>query len=113
MFDPFASALVALFRGPGSAEAIYLPPASSPVALRVIRGSSTKDADFNGGSIEVDVNSVQILRSDIAMPVAGALLSFVTRDDTGAIASHEDFTLQGGPRSDVERLTWTCDLEPL
>ena len=102
MFDPFASALVALFRAPGSEAAVYTAPGGPPTPLRVIRERGEREVRKGISRVMVDGNAVQIQRTDVAQPVNGALLTI------GA----EAFLVQGGAALDSEGLTWTCHLTP-
>lgn len=112
MTDPFAAALTPLFNGPGAVAADYTAAGGEPVRIRVIRDQRTDEAGFNGDTVLMDANLVQIQRSDIAQPAAGDRLAILHLNPDGSIASQEDFTIQGGARLDVEGLTWNCALEP-
>lgn len=102
MFDPFAAALGALFRAPGSAAAEYLPPDGFPVPLRVIRDGGDTSSAWGRGHVVQATNTIAIQVADVARPVAGATVMI------GAAR----FRLVGAPELDTEGLSWRCGAEP-
>ena len=98
MPDPFATALTALFRAPGSVAAVYSPLSGPDVPLRVIR-TNGREVE---GSLIMDTEAVQIMVADVAQPQAGARITI----------GSEISTIQSAPQLDRERLTWSCYLEP-
>jgi hypothetical protein len=102
MADPFATALAALHLSAGSVAATFTPKGGAPTGIRVIRGQPSEQVAYGAGSVVLDTNAVQIMRSDVADPTGGMI----------QIGS-EIFAVQGGPTLDVEGITWTCQLEPV
>lgn len=104
MSDPFAAALVALHRGPGSVAAVFTSFGGAPLPdpIRVIRNQKTEDMQFGDTNIPVPSSIYSILRADVATPRARDTL----------MIGDEVFTIVGTPRLDDEGLSWTVEAPP-
>jgi hypothetical protein len=108
MFDPFASALVALFSAPGSDAAVYTPPGGgNPISLRVIVSRPSASRRFGSGEMIMDENRIEIMKSDVPLPTAGALVEL--KDEEGVTTA--SLRLVGEALPDVERLSWAIGFE--
>lgn len=102
MSDPFASALDAIFSGPGSEAADHVSRHGviTP-GVRVIRSKGDRDIRFGDGPMIAADCRVDIRRNEIAEPIEGDRLFIGT----------EEIMLTGEPMLDVEGLTWTIGYE--
>lgn len=102
--DPFAAALDAIYRAPGSVAAVYTPAGGSARTVRIIRTVNSVDTPggFPDGGRVYDRNVVKIRVSDVAMPELG---------DTIAIGA-ETLVVNEAPMLDAEGLEWTFGVEP-
>lgn len=98
-------AIDAQFRAPGSVAADYragggvLPPA----AVRIIRSRPDRIERFAGFQIDVQTETFEVRRSDVARPVVGDVIDFGT----------ERFEVSVEPQIDVEGLSWIMLAEPV
>lgn len=112
MRDPFAAALDAQFRAPGSAAAVYTGPDGRAVPIRVIRSQPTGEAVAGDFKIVVDTNLALLRRSEVAEPLGGDELAIGAMILAGEIVGGEPFTIAGVPTLDLEGMTWSCELLP-
>lgn len=110
--DPFASALDALFHGPGSEAADFVSHTDVIGGVRIIRSRPTADATFGDSRIRQDTTTIDVRRSEVPQPVAGD--RFLIRDiDPASLAEVLTVCIVAGdPELDVEGLTWTCSAPP-
>lgn len=106
---PFAAALDAIFEGPLGKDALYVPAAGLPGAVRVIRKSPDEVIDLGRTDVAAKTNIFEVRVSEVADPRAGDRLEM----GAGGPAA-EAFEVQGTPlREDPDRLIWTLDTRPL
>lgn len=108
MFDPFAAALDAQFNAPGSAAADYVVGSASPLPIRVILSRPDRDDPFGTGQVISRTVMINIRRSDVPAPTAGALVKVGSRDADGVLTVEAEYHLTDEPMSDVEAMTWEC-----
>lgn len=108
MPSPFAAALDALFYAPGSAAADYVINDQAAQPIRVILSRPSETSGYEGGQIVTDTVTIDIRRSEVALPAACALVRVGTRDDDGVLTVEATYQLSDEPISDVEAMTWTC-----
>jgi hypothetical protein len=107
--DPFASALDALFTGPGSEAADYVSESGVQEGVRIIRSRPTADAPFGDSRIRQDTCEIDVRRSEVPEPTIGG--RFLIREIDPATQA-EVLTvciITGDPALDVEGMTWTCE----
>jgi hypothetical protein len=107
--DPFASALDALFTGPGSEAADYVSESGVQEGVRIIRSRPTADATFGDSRIRQDTCEIDVRRSEVPEPSTGG--RFLIREIDPATQA-EVLTvciIIGDPALDVEGMTWTCE----
>ena len=96
-------ALDALFRAPGSEDAVYLAISRSPVAVRTIRGQRWMDIGTVRSRPSAAGEVFNIRRSEIEQPAIGDAI----------IADGTVYELPSLPEMDAERLTWIFDVPKL
>lgn len=109
MTDPFAAALAALFRAPGSTAAAYTAAGAAAKPIRVILGQPSDEIRMGRGRSVKGSTSIEIQRADVAEPATGDRVDLVGTalpDGTTALK------LYGEPRLDAEGLTWVCGAVP-
>ena len=104
MPDPFAAALGALFRAPGSAAALFTPAGGVPQQIRIVIEQPDEDKVIGRGRVVEGSLSIGIQRSDVPQPAKGDLVELT---DT-AIGGVTKLKLYGQPRLDAQGLSWTC-----
>lgn len=113
MFDPFAAALGAMFRAPGSAAAVYLDEFNLPQAIPVIRSQPNRDQRFGTVMAVVSDDTFSIRRSDVAEPADGSFIvlgaTLIGNDPVGG----EWFQIDGPAMLDTEGLTWSVVAKPV
>jgi hypothetical protein len=111
MPDPFASALDAIFHGPGSEAAEIITIYGLHIAdVRIIRSKADRDARFGDGQMIAANCTVDIRRSQAPELNDGdRLLVGAPVDD--AFVPAEELILTGEPMSDIEGMTWTMGYE--
>ena len=102
--NAFADALHARFADPNlGRDATYTSAATGlPVAVRVLVACPGMDVGVFGQRIATDSLHLRVLSSAVAEPTDGDV---VTLD--GA-----DYVVQGRPKADDRRLSWTLDTRP-
>jgi hypothetical protein len=112
MSDPFQTALEAIFAGPGSSAASFLPAGGgAAIATRVIRGGPDVRTAFGEGRLVMRSDQVQLMRAAVPAPAEGDAVRLL--DDAGTPVADGAFLLASEPMIDLEGLTWTCDLQPV
>lgn len=106
--DPFASALDALFHGPGSEAADFVSESGVQEGVRIIRSRPTADAPFGESRIRQDTTEIDVRRSEVPEPAPGD--RFVIRETDPATQAEVETVciIAGDPALDVEGMTWTC-----
>jgi hypothetical protein len=107
--DPFASALDALFTGPGSEAADYVSESGVQEGVRIIRSRPTADATFGDSRIRQDTCEIDVRRSEVPKPAPGD--RFLIRE-IDPVTQAEVLTvciITADPALDVEGMTWTCE----
>ena len=100
MTDPFATALGALLKAPGSVAAVYMPAGGgAPLPIRTIRHQPSELVHTPVGSMISDGNSFVIARSAVAKPAVGDMLQ----------VAGETLTILSGPMLDAEGLSWLVE----
>ena len=99
--NAFATAMNVIFTDPNMAvDALWLAGGTGPgIAIRVIRKSPDEITPFGAGHILSETTQLDARLADMPTPAPGDLIRI------GA----EDFTLQGEPKLDRERLIWTLN----
>ena len=99
--NAFATAMNMIFTDPNMAvDAIWFAGGTGPgVSVRVIRKSPDEITPFGAGRILSETTQLDARIADMPTPAPGDLIRI------GA----EDFTLQGAPKLDRERLIWTLN----
>ena len=112
MFDPFASALDAIFNAPGSeaAEHISIYGVRTP-KVRVIRGRNDQMVRLGESQIITGTHRVEIRKSQVPDLCHGDRLMIGEIGDDGAFVAKEELALTGEPIGDDENLTWTIGAE--
>ncbi len=101
--NAFAVALDALFADVNlGLDATWYPSGGAPVPVRVIRKAPDEVTRFGAAQILSDTTLVDVRVSEMPNPKPGDGISI------GA----ENFTIQGEPRRDRDRLLWTLELVP-
>jgi len=101
--NAFAAALDALFADINMAvDATWYPVGGAPQPIRVIRKAPDEVTAFGSAQILSETTLVDVRTSEMANPKPGDGISI------GA----ENFTIQGAPKRDRERLLWTLELVP-
>ncbi len=99
----FAAAMDALFQDVNLGfDATWYPAGGAPVPVRVIRKAPDEVTSFGSAQILSDTTLVDVRVSEMPDPKPGDGISI------GA----ENFTIQGEPRRDRDRLLWTLELVP-
>lgn len=111
MADPFASALDAIFHGPGSEAAeISTIYGQHIVDVRIIRSRADREARFGDGQMVAASCTVDIRRSQAPELNDGDRLLVGTIIGEAFVPA-EELVLTGQPVSDVEGMTWTVGYE--
>ena len=99
----FAPAIDDLFADPNlAADAVYLPDAGEPIAIRIIARRPDRVLEFGGARLHAETAVFEVRVSEVPNPRPGDRL------DVGG----EAFVIQGEPVRDSERLVWTLDTRP-
>jgi hypothetical protein len=106
--DPFASALDALFTGPGSEAADYVSESGVQEGVRIIRSRPTADAAFGDSRIRQDTCTIDVRRFEVPTPVAGDRFLIREIDPVTKAEVRTACIITGDPALDVEGITWTC-----
>lgn len=107
MFDPFAAALGAMFRAPGSAAAVYLDEYNLPQEIRVIRSQPDRDQRYGQVMAVVSDGTFSIQRSDVAQPADRSFIILGARLIGTDPVGGEWFQINGPAMLDAEGLTWS------
>ena len=107
--DPFASALDALFTGPGSEAADYVSESGVQEGVRIIRSRPTADATFGDSRIRQDTCTIDVRRFEVPTPVAGDRFLIREVDPVTKAEVRTVCIITGYPALDVEGMTWTCE----
>ena len=101
--NAFAVALDALFADVNlGLDATWYPAGGAPVPVRVIRKAPDEVTSFGSARILSETTLIDVRISEMPNPKPGDGISI------GA----ENFTIQGEPRRDRDRLIWTIELAP-
>ncbi len=101
--NAFAVALDALFADVNlGLDATWYPAGGAPVPIRVIRKAPDEVTSFGSAQILSDTTLVDVRVSEMPDPKPGDGISI------GA----DNFTIQGEPKRDRDRLLWTLELVP-
>jgi len=101
--NAFAAAMDALFANVNlGLDATWYPAGGAPQPVRVIRKAPDEVTGFGSAQILSDTTLVDVRVSEMANPKPGDGISI------GA----ENFTIQGEPKRDRDRLLWTLELVP-
>ncbi|HHN73161.1 MAG TPA: hypothetical protein ENK13_03635 [Thermopetrobacter sp.] len=97
----FAAAMDAIFADINMAvDATWYPAGGAPVPVRVIRKAPDEVTSFGAAQILSETTLVDVRVSEMATPKPGDGISI------GA----DNFAIQGEPKRDRDRLTWTLEL---
>ncbi|MEC7932380.1 MAG: hypothetical protein VX218_08830 [Pseudomonadota bacterium] len=111
MSDPFASALDAIFHGPGSEAAELLTIYGQRIPnVRIIRTKTDREMRFGDGQMNTAKFTVDIRRAQAPKLSEGDRL-FVGTTVNEEFVPAEELALTGEPTSDVEGITWTIGYE--
>jgi len=101
--NAFAAAMDAIFGDINmAADATWYPAGGAPQPVRVIRKAPDEVTAFGAAQILSDTTLIDVRISEMANPKPGDGISI------GA----ENFTIQGEPKRDRDRLLWTLELVP-
>ena len=101
--NAFAAAMDALFADINMAvDATWYPAGGAPQPIRVIRKAPDEVTAFGAAQILSETTLVDVRTSEMANP----------RPGDGIAIGAENFTIQGEPRRDRDRLLWTLELVP-
>ncbi len=101
--NAFAAAMDAIFADINMAvDAIWYPAGGAPVPVRVIRKAPDEVTSFGSAQVLSETTLVDVRVSEMANPKPGDGISI------GA----DNFTIQGEPKRDRDRLIWTIELVP-
>ena len=99
--NAFAAAMDALFQDVNMAvDATWYPAGGAPVPIRLIRKAPDEVTSFGSAQILSETTLVDVRVSEMPNPKPGDGISI------GA----DNFTIQGEPKRDRDRLTWTLEL---
>ena len=99
----FAAALDALFADVHLAvDATWYPAGGAPQPIRVIRKAPDEVTSFGAAQILSETTLVDVRTSEMANP----------RPGDGISIGADNFTIQGEPKRDRDRLIWTLELVP-
>jgi len=99
----FSAALDALFADVNlGLDGTWYPAGGAPQPIRVIRKAPDEVTGFGAAQILSDTTLIDVRVTEMANPKPGDGISI------GA----ENFTIQGEPRRDRDRLLWTLELVP-
>ena len=99
----FAVALDALFADVNlGLDATWYPAGGAPVPVRVIRKAPDEVTAFGAGQILSETTIIDVRVSEMPNPKPGDGISIGT----------ENYTIQGEPRRDRDRLLWILELVP-
>ena len=102
--NAFATAMNVIFSDANMAvDALWFAGGTGPgVAVRVIRKSPDEITSFGAGRILSETTLLDARLTDMPTAAAGDLIRM----------GLEDFTVQGEPKLDRERLIWTLNTRP-
>ncbi len=101
--NAFTVALDALFQDVNlGLDATWYPAGGAPQPIRVIRKAPDEVTAFGAAQILSDTTLVDVRTSEMANP----------RPGDGISIGAENFTIQGEPKRDRDRLIWTIELVP-
>jgi len=101
--NAFAVSIDALFADVNlGLDATWYPAGGAPVPVRVIRKAPDEVTAFGAAQILSETTLVDVRTSEMANPKPG----------DGVTIGAEDFTIQGEPKRDRDRLLWTLELVP-
>ncbi len=99
----FAAAMDALFADVNlGLDATWYPAGGAPVPVRVIRKAPDEVTSFGPAQILSETTIIDVRTSEMANPKPGDGISIGT----------DNFTIQGEPRRDRDRLIWTIEMVP-
>ncbi len=99
----FAAALDALFQDVNlGLDATWYPAGGAPRPVRVIRKAPDEVTTFGAAQVLSETTIIDVRTAEMANPSPGDGISI------GA----DNFTIQGEPKRDRERLIWTLELVP-
>jgi len=101
--NAFAAAMDALFADVNlGLDATWYPAGGAPQPVRVIRKAPDELTGFGAAQILSDTTLIDVRTSEMPTPKPGDGISI------GA----DNFTIQGEPKRDRDRLIWTVELVP-
>lgn len=102
--NAFATAVDRIFADRNMAvDATWFAGGTGPgIVIRVIRKSPDEVTPFGAGRVLSETTVLELRVAEVPTPAPGDLIRI------GA----EDFLVQGEPKADRERLTWTLNLRP-
>jgi hypothetical protein len=101
--NAFAMAMDALFADVNlGLDATWYPAGGAPQPVRVIRKAPDEVTSFGSAQILSETTLVDARVSEMANP----------RPGDGITIGADNFTIQGEPRRDRDRLIWTLELVP-
>ncbi len=99
----FAAAMDVLFADINMAvDATWYPAGGAPQPIRVIRKAPDDVTSFGSAQILSETTLVDVRTSEMANP----------RPGDGISIGADNFTIQGEPKRDRDRLIWTLELVP-
>ena len=99
--NAFVAAVDALFADVNlGLDAIWYPAGGAPQPVRVIRKAPDEVITFGAAQILSETTLVDVRVSEMADPKPG----------DGIAISADNFTIQGEPKRDRDRLIWTLEL---
>ena len=103
MANAFSFAIDALFDDVNlGLDATWYPAGGVPQPIRVIRKAPDEVASFGSAQILSETTLVDVRVSEMANP----------RPGDGISIGADNFTIQGEPKRDQDRLLWTLELVP-
>ena len=99
----FGAALDTLFADPNlGRDAVYSAQGSDPVTIRIMARRADQVLDFGDTRVHTGNVMFDVRVSEVPDPASGDVLEI----------DGENFTVQGEPVRDLERLVWTIDVRP-
>ena len=99
----FGAALDTLFADPNlGRDAVYSAQGSDPVTIRIMARRADQVLDFGDTRVHTGNIMFDVRVSEVSDPAPGDVLEI----------DGENFTVQGEPVRDLERLVWTIDVRP-
>lgn len=100
----FSAAIDAIFRDPNMAADVSYTAigTGATTTVRAVRISPDESFDLGGARVSTATSLFDIRVSEVAQPVAGDTIT----------VGEEEFTVQGIPERDAQRLVWRLDTRP-